>query len=53
MSEAEEYLEWKRGFSWEDDGLAAFLALKTLEKVRFELTMRETGYVDRIRELTE
>lgn len=48
-----DFLQWKKDFSWEDDGLHAFLSIRALEKIRFELTMRGEGYVERIREITE
>lgn len=50
MNEAQEYLDWKADFSWQDDGVAAFLALKAVEKVRFELATRGGGYIGRIEE---
>lgn len=49
--ETQDYLEWKRGFSWGDDGLHAFRAIKALEKIRFEIATREEGYVGRIKEI--
>ena len=44
----QKYENWKRDFRLEDDGLAAFTALEKLDAIRFELAVREEGYLDRI-----
>lgn len=43
-----DFLTWRDGFSLNDDGLAAFQALKAVEEIRFEMTTRMEGYLDRI-----
>lgn len=52
-NETQEFLEWKRGFNWEDDGLHAFQAIKKLAAIEFELAVRGEGYVDRIKQITD
>lgn len=51
--EAQDYLNWKANFSWGDDGLHAYRSIVTLDAVRFEMTMKGEGYLERIKELLE
>lgn len=51
--ETQDYLNWKSGFSWGDDGLHAYRSIVTLDAIRFEMTMKSEGYLDRIKELLD
>ena len=46
--ETHDFLQWRDGFSLADDGLAAYRALRALEKIQFELATKEGGYIGRI-----
>lgn len=50
--EIRDFIAWSEGFE-RDDMLHAFRAIKALERIRFELTMREEGFMDRIEEIAE
>lgn len=45
-----EYAIWAKDFSLTDDGVAAFLAIHAIEQVRFEMSTRKEGYLERIEE---
>lgn len=47
MIDVTEYLMWRIGFSMEDDGIAAFTALKKLSRIEFEFATREEGWIER------
>ncbi|AXC36300.1 hypothetical protein SEA_MUSETTA_78 [Microbacterium phage Musetta] len=49
MDEAQRFLEWRRDFRWEDDGVAAFGALEKLAEIREIAGRGGKGSLDEIR----
>lgn len=47
------FLDWKSGFSWQDDGPHAFRAIEMIEAIRFEMATRSEGYVGRIQKILD
>lgn len=50
MDEFEKFIEWRKHFSMNDDGIAAYKALQALDEVRFEMATRGDGFLGRIEE---
>lgn len=46
MNAAQEFLEWKRNFNWDDDGLHAFLSIKRVEEIWTVVAAKEEGWED-------
>ena len=47
-----EFVRWRENLG-DDDLLHAFRAIKALETVKFELTLREEGFLDQIEAAVE
>lgn len=48
MNILDKYEMWRSEFRMQDDGLRAFISMDKLERISFEVAMKNTGWIERV-----